>query len=72
MSIKVGLGTIAALLSVIVAIELAQLTILGGTWVRSRTNQRRIDALLQALGVDPEDPPAYDVDDVATDGGRRE
>ncbi|QLH85034.1 hypothetical protein [Halosimplex pelagicum] len=65
---NVGLGTIAALLSVLVAIEIAQLGVLGSTWVRSRHNEHRLDALLNSLGIDPEDAPSYEVEAVP-DGG---
>lgn len=70
MSVQIGLGTIAALLGVLVTIELAQLGVLVSTWGRSTDNQRRIEALLKALGIDPEDPPSYDVE-VLADGGDR-
>jgi hypothetical protein len=72
MSVQIGLGTIAGLLGVLVAIELAQLGVLGSTWVRSRSNQRRIEALLSAIGVDPEDPPSYELTEVRTDGGEQD
>jgi hypothetical protein len=61
MSYQIGLGTIAGLLSVLVAIELAQLGVLGSTWLRSRTNRRRLDALLTALDIDPDESPTYEI-----------
>lgn len=58
--VGVGLGEIAALLGVLVSIELAQLGILGSTYLRSRHNERRLDVLLRSLGFDPDDLPTYD------------
>lgn len=38
------------------------------TWQRSRENERKLDALLSAFGVDPQDPPEYDLG-LRPDGG---
>lgn len=72
----VGLGEIAALLGVLVAIELAQLGVLGSTWIRSKQNERRIRVLLRSIGIDPDDPPTFEIDETAhraarADGGDR-
>ncbi|ACV47826.1 hypothetical protein GBQ70_11685 [Halomicrobium sp. ZPS1] len=61
MGMSIGLGTVAALLSVLVAIELAQLEVLRRTAQRSRSNRKRLRALLRAFGVHDEGP-TYDVD----------
>lgn len=68
--VAVGLGTVAALLGVIVAIELAQLGVLGSTWVRSYRNERRIRVLLRSIGIDPDNPPKYDVRGGGSDAAR--
>lgn len=44
------------------------------TWLRSRRNTRKLDALLSAFGIDPSDPPEYDIDPTAVraDGGEEQ
>ncbi|MBO4248862.1 hypothetical protein IL252_13640 [Halomicrobium sp. IBSBa] len=68
MGVQIGLGTVAALLSVLVGIELAQLEVLRRTAQRSRSNRKRLRALLRAFSVHPDEGPAYDVDADALGG----
>lgn len=46
---------------------------LGGlaysTWQRSKRNERKLDALLMALNVDPDAGPSYEIE---TDGGKED
>lgn len=55
---------------------LVQLGILGSlldAMRRSRRNERRLRFLLQSLGVDPDDPPTWEIEEETTaDGGRRD
>ena len=57
----ITIGTLAALLGVLVTIELCQLGVVASTWIRSRRNDRRTRVLLKSLGFDPDDLPTYEI-----------
>ncbi len=65
--------TLIGALSLAVAILESPLAVAAyDTWQRSRENERKLDALLAAWGVDPDDPPQYDLQPVSADGGGEE
>jgi len=65
----IGASTVATLLTALVTIEIAQLAVMAANWWRVRHNRTRLDALLNALGVDHDDGPTYDVDPEDLRGG---
>lgn len=68
-SLLLGVGAVAA------PIVLAQLGLSADAWRRARQAEEatedvedKIDVILISLGIDPEDPPEYPVDDVSARG----
>jgi len=69
-SLLLGIGTIVA------PIVLAQLGLSVDAWRRARQAEEatedvedKIDVLLASLGINPNDPPEYPVQDVSVRGG---